>query len=343
MIRILITDDSATCRTLLGAILGAEPGFEVVGMARDGLEAVEMNRELRPDVVTMDLHMPRLGGLEATREIMIDAPTPIILVSGDAGVGDVGLSLRALEAGALDVLRKPPAAGSKEYPESARRLRATVRAMAGVKVVRRFRGRPAAVPTAAIPARPGPCRRPAAVAIAASTGGPAALHRLLSGLPAGFPAPILIVQHIARGFASGLASWLGDASGVRVKLASAGEPMLPGVAYLAPDDRHLVAGGRGLVALSDGPAIGGFRPSANALFESVASAWGPSATAVILTGMGEDGVAGLRAVRRAGGRVIAQDEASSVVFGMPGAAVAAGLADAVLPLGEIAGRLSRFD
>jgi two-component system chemotaxis response regulator CheB len=178
------------------------------------------------------------------------------------------------------------------------------------------------------------------VAIATSTGGPAALQRLLSDLPATFPLPILIVQHITPGFTAGLVSWLGDTTPFRVKLAQEGEPLTPGTVYLAPDDVHLGAGGRGgAVALSDATAIGGFRPSGTFLFESLARAYGPAVLALILTGMGDDGVAGLRAVREAGGYVIAQDERTSIVFGMPGAAVAAGLATLVLPLEAIAPRL----
>jgi two-component system chemotaxis response regulator CheB len=178
------------------------------------------------------------------------------------------------------------------------------------------------------------------VASATSTGGPAALQRMLAGLPGGLPAPILVVQHITVGFTDGLAAWLGSISPSRVKVAQEGEPLAAGTVYIAPDDRHLGVSDRGAVALSDAPPIGGFRPSGSHLFESVARAFGPSAVAVIMTGMGEDGVAGLRAVRQAGGRVIAQDEDSSVVFGMPRAAIAAGLAHVVLPLDDIARRLA---
>jgi two-component system chemotaxis response regulator CheB len=177
------------------------------------------------------------------------------------------------------------------------------------------------------------------VAVATSTGGPAALQTVLSGLQARFPVPIVVVQHITPGFTTGLVDWLDSVCPIRIQLAQHGEVLRAGTVYLAPDGRHLGVSGR-IAELSDAPPIGGFRPSGTFLFESVALAYGASAIAVILTGMGEDGVTGLRAVRRAGGRVIAQDEASSVVFGMPGAAIAAGLADVVLPLDAIAGRLA---
>jgi two-component system chemotaxis response regulator CheB len=177
------------------------------------------------------------------------------------------------------------------------------------------------------------------IAVAASTGGPAALQRLLADLPADFGVPLAVVQHITPGFVRGLADWLNGSCDLRVKVAEGGEPLAPHTVYLAPDGHHLGLAGPDTVALSAAPPVGGFRPSATHLFESVARACGPATTAVILTGMGDDGVAGLRAVRRAGGRVIAQDEKSCVVFGMPGAAVAAGLADLVLPLDGIAPQL----
>ena len=175
--------------------------------------------------------------------------------------------------------------------------------------------------------------------MAASTGGPAALHRLLKGLPSDFGTPILVVQHIAQGFASGLAEWLNSLCSLRVKLAEQDEPLAPGVVYLAPDDRHLGVASPSAIALSSSAAVRGFRPSGTYLFESAARAFGAELTAIVLTGMGEDGVEGLRAVRRTGGRIVAQDESSSVVWGMPGAAVAAGLPDLVLPPDKIAATL----
>jgi two-component system chemotaxis response regulator CheB len=213
--------------------------------------------------------------------------------------------------------------------------------MSQVKVVRHWRSMH--TPSKATPSR----KRPASgssvpgkvVAIATSTGGPAALYRLFSDLPGDFPAPILVVQHITRGFVAGLVDWLNKAAGVRVKLAERGEPLKPSTGYLAPDDFHLGVTAQGEVVLAADPPVGGFRPSGTYLFESAARAYGAAAVAVILTGMGEDGVEGLRAVRQAGGRILAQDEASSVIFGMPGAAVAAGLADQVLPLADIPSRL----
>jgi two-component system chemotaxis response regulator CheB len=341
MIRVLVAEDSPTTRALLVAILASDPEIEVGGEARDGVEAVELTRALRPDVITMDIRMPRLDGFEATREIMITAPTPIVIVTASMVARDVETSMHALKAGALTVLPKPGGPQDPNFEAATRQLVAQVKAMAQVKVVRHWRPI-APANREAEPARPRAAPRGRVVALAASTGGPAALHRLLSDLPAGFPVPLLAVQHITPGFVGGLVDWLNKAGGPRVKVAADGEPLAPGTVYVAPDDRHLDVSPRRAVALAETPPVGGFRPSGTALFEAVARVYGAAAVAVILTGMGDDGVEGLRAVRRAGGRVLAQDEKSSVVFGMPGAAVAAGLADDVLPLEEIPRRLVEF-
>jgi two-component system, chemotaxis family, protein-glutamate methylesterase/glutaminase len=348
MITVLVADDSATDRALLAEILRADPELRVVGEARDGVEAVALTQRLRPRVVTMDLQMPNLDGLAATKEIMITAPTPIVLVAGSSKLAEAELAMHALRAGAVAALRKPPGPASPDFEAAARVLRNTVKDMAEVKVVRRWR--PAAAdkeprrqgdkekaPAVSSPSPPAP----RVVAVAASTGGPEALQRLLSGLPGDFAAPILVVQHITPGFTEGLASWLSGVCDLRVKVADHGEPLAPHTVYLAPDDRHLTVARPGHVLLSTAPPVYGFRPSATPLFESAARLCGPAAAAVILTGMGDDGVVGLRAVRQAGGRVFAQDEKSCVVFGMPGAAVAEGLADLTLPPEAIAARLSQ--
>jgi two-component system chemotaxis response regulator CheB len=335
MLRVLIAEDSLTTRALLLEILSSDPEIRVVGQAKNGAEAVAMTQSLRPDLVTMDIHMPEMDGLEATKEIMITAPTPIVIITGSSGAAGVEGSLHALRAGALDVLRKPPGPGEAAFEESARRLLATVKAMSHVKVVRHWRAGSRRAPEH----YPVPGRTRTVVAIAASTGGPVALQRLFHDLPGDFAAPILVVQHISSGFIAGLAAWLNTVCGLHVKVAEAGEALEPHTVYLAPDDRHLGVTRLARVALSDAPPIGGFRPSGTFLFASVARAFGPAAIGVILTGMGEDGVAGLRELQQAGGRVLAQDETSSVVFGMPGAAIAAGLAHQVVPLDEAAIRL----
>jgi len=336
--RVLVAEDSATTRELLAEILRADPEVELVGEAKNGLEAIDLTKRLRPSVVTMDIRMPEMDGFEATRHIMIEAPTPIVIVSGIADLHEVETSMHALRLGALAVLPKPPGPESSAFEEQSQRLLQTVKAMAQVKVVRRLPERvtgryPPRAPRAEARVRP------RVVAVAASTGGPAALAQVLCALTPDFALPVLVVQHMARGFMEGFAAWLNTAAAsLRVKIAQNGEPLRPRTVYVAPDDHHLGVHGES-VALSNAPPIDGFRPSGTFLFESIAKTFGNAAVAVVLTGMGTDGIAGLRAVRSAGGRIIAQDEETSVVFGMPGAAVAAGLVDDTLPLAAIGPRL----
>jgi two-component system chemotaxis response regulator CheB len=334
MIRVLVAEDSATARQFLIDVLSADADIEIAGTAENGIEAVEAARRLRPDVIAMDIKMPVMDGFEAAKRIMIEVPTPIVIMSATMDVRDVNVSMNALRVGALALLEKPPGPGAPRFEESLRHLVFTIKAMAGVKVVRHAReplARPGALSTADLPAV-GQVR---VIAMAASTGGPAALGRILAGLPAQFAVPILVVQHMARGFIAGMASWLSATCALQVKVALDHDLLQPSTVYLAGEDCHLGVARGARIALDDSPPIGGFRPSATHLFDSVGKAFGTSAVAVMLTGMGQDGVEGLRTVRRGGGRILVQDEQSSVVFGMPGAAVAAKLADKILPLSSI--------
>lgn len=340
MIRVLIAEDSVTLSELLVAILESDPEIEVIGQAKNGEEAVAMAKRLRPDLITMDVHMPVMDGFAATKEIMVHAPTPIIIVSSSTSRRHVDLSFHALRAGALMVVPKPDNPASPDFNGKHERFLRLVKAMADVKVVRRWdrpaAGAPAAPPGDRIEALASPIR---IVAMAASTGGPAALYRILADLPGDFPAPLLVVQHIADGFIAGMADWLSTGCALRVKLAENGEPLTPRTVFVAPDGRHLGVQGKERVVVSRTDPVDGFRPSASFLFESVARSYGSAAAAVILTGMGRDGVIGLEAIRRSGGVVIAQDEATSIVHGMPGAAIAAGVVDAVLPVEAIGSSL----
>jgi two-component system chemotaxis response regulator CheB len=334
-VRVLVVDDSPTTRRLLVEILRADREIDVVGQAADGLEAVEMVKRLRPDIVTMDVQMPNLDGFAATKRIMVETPTPILITTSVDPRG-LSVSLEAVRMGALAVHGKPGDPLAPGFDEEARELVRQVKAMSRVKVVRHYNPEPARVPVTHSPSLAALHDVPAeVVAIAASTGGPAAIHSILAALPADFPIPILVVQHISRGFSPGFAGWLDKASAVRVKLAEEGEGLRPGTVYVAIDDHHLAVTPSRRIHLSTADAVGGFRPSGNVLFESVAAAFGNRAVAVILTGMGRDGVDGLRAIRRLGGRTIAESEATAVVNGMPGAAVSAGLADFILPLDQI--------
>jgi len=333
MIRVLIAEDSVTVRELLREILRGGADMTLVGEARNGLEAIDLTKALRPDLVVMDIGMPKMDGFEASRQIMIEAPTPIVIVSASYDVRDVEVSMHALRAGALTAIPKPPGPLAPQFEEDARQFLDTLRLMSQVKVVRRWADKP---PTPRPPIIERASVRPYVVAIAASTGGPAAVQQIIADLPADFPVAILLVQHISRGFVEGFAAWLNTAGPLRVRVASDGEPLRPGTVYIAPDDHHLGVADRFRIALASTPPINRFRPSANHLFASVAGQFGSAAVAVMLTGMGDDGCEGLAAIRREGGRIVAQDEKTSVVFGMPGAAIQAGLADWTLPIQEIA-------
>ena len=344
-IRVVLVDDSPTARALMRRLCESDPRLSVVGEAADGQTAVELVASLRPSVVVMDIEMPVLDGIEATRRIMRETPTPILVVTAHYDARDVALSLRAVQAGALSLLHKPGGPGSPTFQEDAQRFVRLVRTMAGVQPVRRYHTGPAT-------RRPGPRLSvalglgagegpPRAVGVAASTGGPAALHRLLGLLPATLPVPVLVVQHIADGFAPGLALWLGGATSHPVRLAEDRQPLEPGTIYVAPDRRHLEASRHGRVLLSDHAPVAGFRPSASVLFTSLADTYGPSAVGVVLTGMGSDGLDGARALRRAGAPVLAQDAGSSVVFGMPRAVTEAGLATSVGTVDELGAALAR--
>ena len=346
-VRVLVVEDSPTVRELLVAMLGGDPEIQIVGEAGNGLDAVREAVRLAPDIITMDVHMPGLDGLAATKQIMTEAPTPIIIVSSTVNQRAVALSLDAMQAGALMILPKPESPLAPNFEEQRAQLVRMVKAMAQVKVVRRWGGRtarPVPLPPLAPPHRGG-AAAVRLVAVGCSTGGPAALRRILEALPPAFPVPVAVVQHMARGFVRGLAQWLDGGGGVRVKVVEDGEPLLAGIAYLAADDRHF-----GVVRdahdprlvrarLDDGPPIDGFRPSASHLFASAARALGAGAAGVILTGMGRDGVDGLLDLRAAGAPVLAQDEASSVVYGMAREAVLAGAASEQLPLDMVAARL----
>jgi two-component system chemotaxis response regulator CheB len=287
------------------------------------------------------VRLDRLDGLGAVREIMRECPTPTLIIADDPDIRDEELSERAMKSGALTVLHPP--LGNNGAERYRREFLETLAEMATVKLVRRW-GEKAPSKTAPQTRKvkaPQPVQA-SIVAVGASTGGPAALEAILAELYRDFPAPILVVQHIATGFIDGVASWLDRNSRLRVKVAEDGEPLSAGTVYLAPDDHHLGVKGRSSIALSTDPPIGGFRPSASFLFDSVARAFGRDALAVILTGMGRDGLEGLRRMHSAGGTVIAQSEESCVVFGMPGAAIEDGIAHHAISPRQIGAALAEM-
>lgn len=336
-IRVLVVEDSLSQRALLVQLLAASKSFLVVGVAENGRQAVQETLRLRPDVIAMDIHLPVMDGFEATREIMRRCPTPIVLISSSAGEEK---SIEALSVGALTVIRKP--GGGHTDPADSKTFLDTLRIMAGVRVVTRFapRAHPAATmkqTDRALCSTAHP--RAQILAIAASTGGPAAVQNILNGLGAQFPMPILLVQHIARDFAPALQDWLQRTTPLSVRIAVAGERLMPGCVYLPPDGYHLLTPKRGVVGLRPAHAEERYCPSADLLFQSVAQAYGAHAVGVVLTGMGDDGARGLRELRDRGAITIAQDEATCVVYGMPRSAVDAGAVVKVAPLDEIASHI----
>jgi two-component system chemotaxis response regulator CheB len=343
-IRVLVVDDSLTVRKRLVEVLDGDPELTVVGEAADGQRAIELCEALRPDVVTLDMMMPVMTGLAATEHIMAYCPTPIIVVSASTNRGELFRTYEALAAGAVDVLDKP-SGGEAADDGWETRLRSMVKMVSRIKVITHPRARlsprsrssssGSVLSPRAIPAIDS-ARYDLAV-IGASTGGPNALIEVLRHLPATFPLPVLLVIHIGAPFGASFAEWLDGHSRLRVSTAVDGEPLpAPGAArvVMAPPDKHLVLRG-GRLYLTDEPERHSCRPSVDSLFESVAREMGGRTVACLLTGMGRDGAVGLQAIQRAGGLTIAQDEATSVVFGMPREAILLGAADRVLPLPEI--------
>lgn len=335
MIRIILAAGRLDIRECVESAIGTDAQMEIVGITQDGMRAVGLARELRPDVIVMGIQLHRLDGLQATKEIMAEMPIPVVLVTHPSDAHMTELSPLALRAGAVALAPAPLQKNRSADQTEITRFLSTIRAMSQVKVVRRWRDRQD--PNEPLVGRAvSRSTLPRIVGLAASTGGPAAIQSILTRLPGGFQAPILIVQHMSTGFVNSVAAWLDAAVQLRVKVAEDGEPLRPATAYFAPDGYQLGLASRSRILVANEPPIGGFRPSGTYLFASIARVFGRESLAVILTGMGEDGIAGLRAVRQAGGTVIAQDEASSIVFGMPKAAIDAGLANSVLPLDRIA-------
>lgn len=345
--RVLIVDDSATSRLVLRKLFAGDRRFVVAGEAPDGRVALQLLARVQPDIVVMDVVMPVLGGIEATAEMMGTAPRPVLLISELVGK-DARLNFRALQSGALDLSRKPTIADLDD-PAAKERFLRQVLLLADVPVVTRHRNErkpPAAPPAAREPVKTEPrkawpkdSRDIEIVVIGASTGGPPALLNILTALGADAPWPILVAQHMSPGFLEGMARWLTSSCKIGVEMGRAGIVPEPGKAYLAPDGAHLEYRA-GALRLDHRPPERGNLPSVNYLFESVArDIVAPRTAAVLLTGMGEDGARGLLALREAGAWTCAQDQASSVVYGMPKAARDLGATQEILPLDDIGARL----
>lgn len=314
----------------LAELIESTPSTELAAVAATGRHAVALAQRLLPDAILMASNVRGPNVFEATREIMTLAPTPVIVVIDEVGAGAERVRSRAHEAGALAAM---------PFPARSAELIDTVCSMAAVRLVRRRPARAEGSPPAR-PARPAAHLGATIVVIGASTGGPAALRSIFATMPVNFAAPILVTQHISTGFSDGMVYWWNAAGPLRAKIAEDGEPLRNGTIYVAPDDRHLTVSAAHAISLSEAPPSGGHRPSASVMFRSAAERFGAGTFAVILSGMGRDGVDGLEHVHRVGGTVCAQDEASSAVFGMPKAAIEAGVVDVILPLNSISRRIA---
>jgi len=351
-IRVLIADDSAFMRKVVLSILESDGAFEVVGEARDGRETVEKAAKLKPHVITMDINMPHMDGLEATEIIMATEPRPILIVSSESKDG-AKATLRALELGAIDFVAKPSGGIDLDMSSVREELVRKLRLASKVRVVRNIvRDQARSSTQAATPQTDHPPMEFAAqfrmtraglplAVLAASTGGPATLMKLIPQFPEGFPGAVLVVQHMPGNFTAQFAEQLAAVSPLPVKQAENGEILRAGQVYVCPGDSHLRVVPPGRVVLDTGERIAGYRPCIDVTLESVAALAGSNASVAILTGMGNDGARGVMAIQENGGLVVAQDEATSVIFGMPSEAIKTGAVEYVLPLEQIAGAISR--
>lgn len=340
-IQVLIVEDSPTMAEMLKFIIESDPELKVLGWAENGEEALHFIKNEKPDVITMDIVMPKMDGFEATRQIMQTMPIPIIIISAHFKPDQVDKSFEAIQAGALDILEKPVSPDDPLFPSKAQAIIRSIKTLAGVKLITRHYGVSGAhsdlqdkkkiLPSAA---------RIEAIAIGASLGGPQALSTILSQLPSTFPTPIFIVQHISEGFTEGFVNWIKPHLKLEIQLAKHQEQAQPGHVYVAPDDCHLEVSPQREMLLIDAPPEGGARPSVAHLFRSMAHAYGPHGIGVLLTGMGRDGVEDLLLMRKKGAITIAQDQASSLIFGMPKEAILIGAAQHIIPLQEMASTLS---
>ncbi len=344
-VRVMVVEDSLVVRQLLVHIIARDPRLVVAAAVGSAEEALHEIGRVQPDVISMDIRLPGMDGLEATRRIMTEHPTPIVVIAGSIEDEALKISMNALRAGALTVVEKPVGLTSAGFDGIAETICTQLYIMSQVPVVRQrsFAWRPeaAAAPAAKQDWEPGNSR-PTIMGIAASTGGPPALAKILGAVPADFPLPVLLVQHMGAPFMEGFASWLNGLIPLEVRVAKDQEIPVAGRVYVAPGDRHLLLSPAGTLQISAAPALASQRPSATLLFQSMARNAGARGVGVILTGMGEDGAQGLVELRRAGGYTVAEDESTAVVYGMPAAALRMGGARISLPLDLIAPRLLRL-
>lgn len=349
-IRVLVVDDSAFMRKVLHGIISSDAALEVCGEAKDGREALEQSDLLKPDVVSMDINMPRMDGLEATELIMSRNPRPILIVSSESREG-ADVTLKALQLGAIDFVPKPSGAVDLDMSSVREELCRKLKMAAKVRVVRTATRsklpQPESEPATleALSAKNGNGVRGAGrfpmVVVASSTGGPATLMKFAPLFPADFPGAVVLVQHMPGNFTTQFSNQLAEVSRMKVKEAEAGEIIVPGQIYVCPGTHHMKISATGRIVLDDGPRISGYRPCADLLFESAAAYSGANTIGVVLTGMGNDGSKGVKAIKAAGGFNIAQDESTAVIFGMPQEAIKTGAIDVIHPADEIFGAIEK--
>ncbi|HEX4073784.1 MAG TPA: chemotaxis response regulator protein-glutamate methylesterase [Candidatus Acidoferrales bacterium] len=348
-IRVLVVDDSAFMCKVLQEIINSDPQLEVVGQGRDGRDGVALADSLRPDVITMDINMPHVDGLQATELIMSQHPRPIVIVSSESREGAAS-TLKALELGAIDFVPKPSSGIDLDMKAVRDELTRKLKLAAKVRVVRTATRSKLPMPHAPLSAAAKIANSAALaqtngkfpmVAIAASTGGPAAVTRVVSGLPKDFAAAVFLVLHMPAAFTKQFTVQLGEVASLPVKEAEAGETPQPGVIYLCPGSHHLQLSSNGKILLDPGPRIDGYRPCADVALETISAYARSLVVAVVLTGMGADAAKGVKTVKAAGGAVLAQDEATSTIFGMPAEAIKTGAVDEVLALDDIAGAIEK--
>ncbi|OAN53715.1 chemotaxis response regulator protein-glutamate methylesterase [Paramagnetospirillum marisnigri] len=338
-IRVLIVEDSLVVRELLKHIIGSDARFEILAAVDSAEKCLELLETTSPDVISLDIRLPGMNGLDATLQIMAKRPTPIVVVAAQVDDDELNIAMNALRAGALSVVEKPVGVTNVAFEAMAGKLCTQLAIMSQVKVVRQGIDRGLRFGSVEVPQAPN--FRPGSysmVGLCASTGGPQALVQVLCGLGDGYPLPILLVQHITSSFLEGFVSWLSGATPFQVHIGQEDELPLPGHIYVAPVDRHLALI-HGRLAIQDGPAVSGQKPSGTVLFRSLARELGRQGIGVVLTGMGNDGADGLAEMRQAGGYTVGEDASTCVVFGMPSAAFKLGAVREMLPLPAIAPRL----
>jgi two-component system chemotaxis response regulator CheB len=343
-IKVLLVEDSPIAVEILQRILKSSPEVTVVGTARNGKEALDLIPKLEPNVICTDLHMAKMDGLELTQQVMAKSPRPILVISNSVQADDSQNIFELLQAGAIDVFPKPITGTLSDYDRIKENLITKIKVLAGVRVFTKpLRTDPPKPPIVRASLAGNTVIQPISsikiVTIGASTGGPQALQKVLSPLPSDFPVPIICTQHISEGFLQGLVNWLALECRLKVKIATEGESPFPGTVYFAPDGNHLELNSLGKLTYNASGAVDGHCPSVTVMFKSAVKFYGKATLGILLTGMGRDGATGMKAISQAGGITIAQDEASSVVFGMPREAISLGAAQHVLPVQNIASTL----